>query len=192
MHQRLCETIKRLQSDNQLAWPEYLCKSLHILPFFHDNRSPYADPNLRGAILGLTMEGGITELAKLYYATILALAYNDKAIIDTMNACGHQIETVIVTGGMTQNPLLMAASANAIGLPIIVPQQTESVLLGCAISAKIAKTGEPYMAVMRAMSQAKEIIQPNQDPDLINFHDQKYQVFLTLKQQQDTINAMMK
>ncbi|MEM9243778.1 MAG: FGGY family pentulose kinase [Pseudomonadota bacterium] len=192
IHQQLAQTIDQLQQEMSLQWPEYLCQHLDVLPFFHGNRSPYADPNLRGSIVGLTMEGGLTELAKLYYATILALAYNDKAIIDAMNQYGHHIKAIIVTGGMAKNPLMLQASANAIGLPIILPQQPESVLLGCAMLARVAKTGENHRQVMAAMSQVKEVIMPSDDPSLSAFHQLKYQIFLRLKAQQDEIRLMWK
>uniref|UniRef100_A0A182J1G4 Carbohydrate kinase FGGY N-terminal domain-containing protein n=1 Tax=Anopheles atroparvus TaxID=41427 RepID=A0A182J1G4_ANOAO len=51
-----------------------LTNDLHIWPDFHGNRSPLADPNLKGMICGLTMTKDVQNLALLYLALIQALA----------------------------------------------------------------------------------------------------------------------
>ena len=58
----------------------WLTKKLHICPDFHGNRSPYADSDLKGSILGLELDKSELSLAKLYLAAIQALAYGTKSI----------------------------------------------------------------------------------------------------------------
>lgn len=54
----------------------FLTKDIHVWPDFHGNRSPLADPNMRGMITGLTINGSEENLALLYLATLQALSVN--------------------------------------------------------------------------------------------------------------------
>ena len=47
-----------------------MTKEIHVLPYFHGNRSPRADPTLTGSITGLKLSRSKDDLALLYLATI--------------------------------------------------------------------------------------------------------------------------
>lgn len=51
-----------------------LTKDFHVWPDFHGNRSPLADPTMKGMIVGLTINSNEDNLALLYLATMQALA----------------------------------------------------------------------------------------------------------------------
>lgn len=53
---------------------ELLANDLQVYPDFHGNRSPLADPTMKGMISGLTFDKGIENLAVLYLATLQSLA----------------------------------------------------------------------------------------------------------------------
>lgn len=55
---------------------------LIVNPCFHGNRSPLALPNIKGAIYGFTLDE--TELVDVYEATIEALAYETKFILEEL------------------------------------------------------------------------------------------------------------
>lgn len=51
-----------------------LSKDFHVWPDFHGNRSPLADPTMKGMIVGLTVNNSEENLAILYLATMQALS----------------------------------------------------------------------------------------------------------------------
>eukprot|EP01124_Arcella_intermedia_P020780 TRINITY_DN2829_c0_g1_i5.p1 TRINITY_DN2829_c0_g1~~TRINITY_DN2829_c0_g1_i5.p1 ORF type:complete len:222 (-),score=26.00 TRINITY_DN2829_c0_g1_i5:252-917(-) len=77
--------------------PAMLTKNHHMLPYFHGNRSPRADPSLTGSIVGLTLDP--VDLPLLYLSALQSIAYGTKHIIEELNKSGHKIETIVMTGG---------------------------------------------------------------------------------------------
>lgn len=51
----------------------YLTKDIHVWPDYHGNRSPLADPNIKGMISGATMDASVENLAITYLAFVQAL-----------------------------------------------------------------------------------------------------------------------
>ncbi|WP_234400202.1 FGGY-family carbohydrate kinase [Shewanella marina] len=67
-------TVYQLLNDHlaQLAGNKqdiaYLTKNRHVLPYFHGNRSPRANPHLTGTMTGLTMNKTLEDMALQYLA----------------------------------------------------------------------------------------------------------------------------
>src|SRR5205085_1725952 len=137
-------------------------RDIHVLADFLGNRSPIADPHIRGIVDGMTLDVSLTSQALRYYATIQAVAYGTRDIVRAMNESGYRIDTLFVTGGGTKNPLWLQEHADATGLRLILPQEPEAVLLGSAILAATAAGAYPDIhAAMQAMSRSGEVIAPN-------------------------------
>jgi ribulose kinase len=71
------KVLSKLEEMLNKFTPGKLCdvsKDLHVWPDFHGNRSPLADPTLKGMISGLTLAHSRDDLAVVYLATIQALA----------------------------------------------------------------------------------------------------------------------
>ncbi len=142
-------------------FPARLTRDLHVLPYFHGNRSPRADPTLRGAVSGLKLSNTIDDLALLYLSTIQAIAHGTRHIIDTLNGCGYAIDTIMICGGGTKNPVFLREHADIIGSPVVLPREPEAVLLGSAVLGAVA-AGDcgSVMEAMSNMSVADRIITP--------------------------------
>ncbi|MBS1031178.1 FGGY-family carbohydrate kinase [Gluconobacter cerinus] len=140
--------IEELEADKL---PGTSTANLHLLPDFHGNRSPHADPDLKGVISGLALSATPDDLARLYLATLQGLAYGTKDIIDALNAQGYRIDTILATGGSTKNPIFLREHANATGCRILLPKEPDSVLLGAAILGAVA-SGQ-YATLRAAMAQ---------------------------------------
>lgn len=168
----------------------YPSAGLHVLPDHHGNRSPRADPEARGSVVGLTLEDGVPALARLYLSTIEALAYGTRHIIETMNRSGHRVERIVMCGGGTRNALLMAEHANAIGLDIALVEDDDAVTLGSVLLAAVASgTFADVPAAAAAMVRPGRVYAA--DPATRAFHDAKYAVFLKLYDQQAECRALM-
>jgi FGGY-family pentulose kinase len=155
----------------------FLTRHRHVQPDFHGNRSPLAQPWRKGAISGLTLDSGIDDLALDYLATQQALAYGTRHIIEALRANGVVVDTLVVSGGLARNRLYLREHADATGCTVIVPDQSEPVLLGSAmIAAAAAGAYSDVVAAMTAMSGSATTIAPR-GGKIAAYHDAKYKVF---------------
>ena len=152
---------------------------LHVLADHHGNRSPRADPLARGAMVGLTLEHGPDALARRYLASAQALAYGTRHIIESLNAAGHSIERVLLTGGGAKNALSLREHADATGCDLHLVSEEDAVTLGSALLAATACGAfADLQAAARAMVRPDRTI--HADPARRAFHDAKYRVYLAL------------
>jgi ribulose kinase len=174
-----------------LPFPAALTRELHVYPDFHGNRSPRADPSLRGMISGLRLADGVDSLALLYYATVQAVAHGTRHIIDAMNARGYRIDTLIACGGDTKNPLFVREHADITACTVVMPREPEAVLLGAAMLGAVAAGAQPSLqAAMVAMNAAERVIEPATG-DAYAYHARKHQVFLRMVEDQLAYRNLM-
>ncbi|EST07803.1 Carbohydrate kinase, FGGY, C-terminal [Kalmanozyma brasiliensis GHG001] len=137
--QVLHDKIDSLASDAGLSHASLLTKDLFIYPDFHGNRSPLADSTMRGSITGLRLDRSLTDLALKYYATLEAIALQTRHIVEAMNAKGHQIDSIYMSGGHVKNPVFMQLIADVCGMPVQLPfSSSASVVAGSAILGRFA------------------------------------------------------
>src|SRR5690606_10259104 len=90
MHRRIGERIMELREKEGLD----LAGRLHVLPDFHGNRSPLADPHALGVISGLTLDASFDSLCRLYWRTAVAIALGVRHILERLNQNGYVIDTL--------------------------------------------------------------------------------------------------
>ncbi len=184
------ERIELLARAEGVSDPALLTAHLHVLDFHLGNRSPYADPHARGVIDGLPLDRNAETDARQVVATIEAVAYGTRAIVEALNASGFAIERIVATGGGTKNPLWLRLHADATGLPITVGRESESVLLGSAMLAATACGAYPTVAAaMARMGACGDTISPN--PDMRRFHAAKFAIWQDLYSAQKRHRALM-
>lgn len=168
-------------------WPT---RDLHVLPDHHGNRSPRANPAARGMVVGLTLEQGKDALARLYLATLQALAYGTRHIIDRMNAAGHSIERIVMCGGGTKNPYWLRENADATGCEIQLVSEEDAVTLGAALLGAVACGAFatlPAAAAQMVRSGGSVAARAHTQA----FHDAKYAVYLQLYQDMERCRSAM-
>jgi FGGY-family pentulose kinase len=163
-----------------LPFPAALTSDRHVLPYHHGNRSPRANPTLKGVQCGMKLDLSINELAQQYLATIQAIAYGTRHIIEEMNRKGYSIKTLFACGGGTKNPVFVREHADATGCGIVIPKEPEAVLLGSAILGAVASGAYPNVLIAMAhMNQPGRIIQPS-GGKVAEYHEKKYRVFKSM------------
>lgn len=174
-------TVYALLNDrlNQLAPSNQhmLTADVHVLPYFHGNRSPRADPTLRGMVSGLKLSDSLDSLAVLYLATIQAIAHGTRHIITALTEAGYRIDTILATGGDTKNPVFVREHADITGCRIALAREPEAVLLGSALLGAVAcGRHSSVLDAMRAMNAAGRITEPSLG-DVAQYHQRKHTVF---------------
>jgi ribulose kinase len=142
-------------------------------------------------VSGLKLTDSVDSLALFYLATIQAIAYGTRHILEEMNAKGYCIETLIACGGDTKNSVFVREHADITGCRIVLPKEPEAVLLGSAMMGAVAAGDHPSMlSAMGAMSAVDRVVEPT-GGDVRLYHDRKYQVFHRMYEDQMAYGEMM-
>ncbi|KAL5973975.1 hypothetical protein ACLOJK_030635 [Asimina triloba] len=149
VYELLNRIVESMVHDLKTPFVAALTKDLHVLPDFHGNRSPIADPKSKGMFCGLTLDKSERQLALLYLATVQGIAYGTRHIVEHCNSHGHKIDTLMACGGLARNSLYVQEHADIVGCSIVLPRENESVLLGAAILGAVA--AKKYSSLRDAM-----------------------------------------
>jgi FGGY-family pentulose kinase len=186
-HATVLERIAALRASEG----EGFAARLAVLPDFHGNRSPLADPHALGVVSGLSMDASLDSLARLYFATAVGIALGVRHVLDALNAAGYAIDRLEVAGGHTRNPLLMELYADATGCTVTAPpEETDAVLLGTAMVAAAAAGLHPNLeTAASAMAQPGTTRPP--DPARRAGYDRRYQAFLAMHEQRRALDRIL-
>lgn len=185
MHAKIARRVAELR----IAEGDKLAARLHVLPDFHGNRSPLADPHAVGVVSGLTLDSSFDSLCKLYWRTAVGIALGVRHVLEALNENGYLIDTLHVTGGHTKNPLLMELYADATGCAVIEPLADEAVLLGTGMIAATAAGLFPDLnAACVAMQQGGRTRASN--PATAGRFDRDYKIFLEMHRQRQALDAI--
>jgi len=186
-YEYLNEVLDRLCEGKPMAW---LTENFHVCPYFHGNRSPRANPNLVGMLSGLHLSTKVEDLAILYLATIQAIAYGTRHIIEEMNEAGFSIDLLCVCGGGCKNPVFLQQHADITGCSLVQGKEPESVLLGSAMIGAYASGGFSTLEqAMKSMASAGKTTKP--ELSLVEYHSKKYKVFHKLYEDQRSYKKIM-
>jgi len=177
IYEFLNRKLAEMTRQKRLPFTGRLTEALHIQPDFHGNRSPRADPSLRGTMTGLSLSATIDDLAIQYLAAIQAVAHGTRHIIESLNRQGYRINTLMICGGGTKNPLFIQQHADITGCRIVHPREAEAVLLGAALLGAVAAGAfSDLSSAMSAMNCAGKIVHPATGSSRC-YHAAKHRVF---------------
>lgn len=161
-------------------------EDIHCLDYHAGNRSPLADPTLKGSMIGLTLSTDEFDLAVKFRATIQALCYGAKHIIDAMRDAGHSIGVLTACGGLCKSKLFLKELADCVSIPVLLSSEEDTVLLGGAILGRAAhslslKEEDSVACILRTASEMA-VVGKSILPDQMRkeYHDRKYKVYREL------------
>jgi FGGY-family pentulose kinase len=175
-------TLAKKQNAPHVSW---VGRHLFFYGDLFGNRSPIADPNMRGSIVGLSSDKSIDSLALLYYGAMEFIALQTRQIVERMNESGHVIQSIFMSGSLCQNDILMDLTSTACNMPVVIPKYIHAAVVhGAAmLGAKAASTadggpGEDLWSIMKRMSKVGKTVYPSKDGNLKKLLNAKYSVFL--------------
>jgi len=109
---------------------------VYFVPAFSGLFAPYWRSDARGVLAGLTRFANSGHIAR---AVLESVAYQTRDVLEAMEAdSGVRLSELKVDGGMVGNELLMQFQADILGVPVVVPEVTETTVVGAAYAAGLA------------------------------------------------------
>jgi FGGY-family pentulose kinase len=140
------------------------------------NRSPYKNPQARGAIAGLSLAHGPGHIVRAIYE---ATACGTRHILDDARAHGLKVERIFLGGGGARSPLWLQIHADILKKPIHLTRESESCALGAAMAAAIAAgVYADFDHAARAMVAIETIVEP--DPANAEVYDDLFAKYVEL------------
>lgn len=145
----------------------------YVVPAFTGLGVPYWEPNVRGAIFGLTRATGPAEVVR---ATLESVCYLTSDLFAAMAQDGIRPATLRVDGGMVANDWLLQFLADVLDMSVCRPAIMETTALGAAYLAgrQIGLYGdfEQFSTQWRRAAQFEPHINADQRAQLLSgWHD---------------------
>jgi FGGY-family pentulose kinase len=187
-----------MQTRSNAPSVPYLGRHFFFYGDLFGNRSPLADPNMKGSVIGLSSDKSLDGMALYYYGTMEFIALQTKQIIGAMNEAGHKISSIFMSGSQCQNDILMSLMATACEMPVLIPRYVHAAVVhGAAmLAAKAASAGkdgktEDLWSIMDRMSKPGKMVSPTKVEGVAELLKVKYKVFMEQCERQREFRAMV-
>jgi xylulokinase len=156
------------------TWPPG-ADGLTFLPYLTGERTPHADPDARGAFVGLTSRH---DLGALVRAVLEGVAFGLRDGWEVVRATGVEPTDVRVSGGGSRSDLWLRILASVLGVPMRRTQLDAGAAFGAALLGGVA--GGVFASVEEAVSlvAVRETIDP--DPGWVEAYEPGYRRFVEL------------
>jgi ribulose kinase len=144
--------------DEQAAAVPPGAEGLVVRDDWQGNRSPYKNPQARGAIAGLSLAHGPGHVFRAIYE---ATACGTRHILEDAKAHGLNVERIFVGGGGARSALWLQIHADILKQPVHLARESEACALGSAMAASVAAGIYPdFDAAARAMVAIERLVEP--------------------------------
>ena len=151
-------------------------EGLLFAPYLQGERTPHADPDVRGAFTGLSLRHDRGALAR---ATLEGVAYGLRDSLELLRELGVSAERGRVSGGGARSELWVRIVAAVLGLPLERTESHAGAAFGAALLAGVRSGvfADAADAVARAV-RVSEPVEP--DPGWAEFYEGGYRSFRNL------------
>jgi xylulokinase len=131
---------------------------LFFLPYLAGERTPHADPDARGAFIGLSLRH---DRAAMVRAVMEGVAYGLRDSLELLIALGVRAQAGRASGGGARSPLWLSIVASTLGLPVEITSVEEGSAFGAALLGGVAGGvfGDAHEAVA-ACVRVRDVIEP--------------------------------
>ncbi len=167
------QMIGELSKSASLIDPDE--SSLLALDWMNGRRTPDANQNLKGAIMGLTLG---SDAPRIFRALVESTAFGAKMIVDRFVDEGVRIDGVIALGGVAKkSPLVMQIVADVLNKPIKVARSEQAVALGTAMAASVVAGVHSSIARAQAAMGSGFETEYHPDPAMANKYKVLYEKY---------------
>ena len=121
-------------SPRPSSWPPG-CEGLLFAPYLAGERTPHADPDVRGAFVGLSLRH---DRGALVRAVLEGVAYGLRDSLELLRELGVEPDVGRVSGGGARSPLWRQIVASVLDLPLETTAAEEGSAYGAALLAGCA------------------------------------------------------
>lgn len=117
--------------------------------------------------------------------------FGTKHILDALRDSGRtQFNSLLICGGLSKNPIFVETHAEACNLPILVPNESEMVLVGAAMLGSCgAKVYPDLQTAAKEMGSKSQVVWPREEN--LEYFKRKYQVFRQMIKDQKNYKNIM-
>jgi xylulokinase len=145
-------------TDEELAQVASGCDGALFLPYLIGERSPWWNPQARGAFVGLAMNHSRAALAR---AALEGVAYNLRLILDALESQGAALPAIRLIGGGAQSPVWQQILADVFARPIhLLDLRSEASSWGAAVAGGIGVGVYAGWEIAKARAEVKTVIDP--------------------------------
>ena len=153
--------FNKASESEQMAVDAKTTGGVYVVPAFTGLGAPYWDREVRGAMFGLTRG---TERGHIIRATLEAIAYQTKDVVDTMvKDTQLPLTALTVNGGASRNNFMMQFQADILQTPIKRAAMEETTALGAAFLAGLAVDFWEDQDELRKLSRIGDQFDPQMD-----------------------------
>ena len=135
---------------------------VYIVPAFSGLGAPWWQPDIKGAVLGLTFA---TTKAHFLRAALESIAYQIKDLVDVMaRATGGRLSEICADGGPTKNQFLMQFQADMLETSVVCTEVDDASALGAVIMNGFARGLWKSFDEVVGFRKVTQTFQPHDNP----------------------------
>lgn len=154
---------------------------LLILPYFAGAGTPHMDIDVKGVMLGLTLD---TTSEDMYKGLMESVTYEMRLNLEKLKEAGIHIDAIRATGGGANSPIWLQMKADILNIPVTSLKSQQSGTLGCIILTGLA------CGIYKSLEEADNIFiktkdtylpDPNRSTEYKRYYEEYIKIYPQIK-----------